>query len=130
MWFRGCGQWSEEGGEWFADIKEIVGSILTVVGCEVCDAHRVVHGFGDIGGCQRAILRVLSVAIAAAPDLPAANTATGQQVGEAVGPVIASGTGGPTGARITDAGFAAHFAGDQQQCLVEQTAFVQVGNQC
>ncbi len=69
------------------------------------------------------------VTVAGAEDLPATDSAAGEQVGETVRPVIAAGACNAPRARIADPRFAAHLARDQHQRLIDQAARSEVLDQ-
>ena len=69
-------------------LLQVVGAILVVGRGEIVDAHRVVDGFGDVGWRDPLVGRVAGVLVAGAVGLSALNASTGEQVGEAVCPVV------------------------------------------
>lgn len=117
---------AKEVEEWATFFEEVVGPAEGVGGLQIRDAHRVVDGFRDVSGAHWGRVGVGCVFVGAAEDASALNAASGHEDAHAGGPVVASGSGLSSGAGIADEGFAAHFARDKDEGLVEEVAVGEV----
>ena len=122
----GGGELAEEVEEGASFFEEVVGAAEGVGGFQIGYAHRVVDGFGHVGGAYGGGVGVGGVFVGAAEDASALDAASGHEDAHAGGPVVASGSGLSSGAGVADEGFAAHFARDEHEGLVEEVAVGQV----
>ena len=121
---------SEEVVEWFAFGHQLVWPPLSVMCLQVVDAHCVEDGVSDVCGCRWLVGRVFTEFIGGTVNRSAGDSTSSHQVGQAMSPVVSSGTIDSAAARIPDAWFASHFTGDHQQCFIQQTGVSQVFDQC
>jgi len=87
---------TKEGVDRSAFVEQMIGSAKRIGGLQNVHSDRFVNSLCDIGGGNRVFCRVFSVAIGGAEGLSATDPATSQQNTLAVGPVVPSGTAGPT----------------------------------
>src|SRR5262245_36453383 len=88
----------------------------------------MIDGRRQVGGRRRVARRFGGVAVAGAVDRAAADAGAGEDRGEDSSPVVAAITAcaGPADDRLADARRAPHFAGPDNEGLVEQAAIVEI----
>ena len=103
---------------------------MFVGGLQVANSHRVVNCVSHIGGSDRVVFGILAESIAGTERLASLNSAAGEQVRQAVSPVIATCTFDSAGSRIANLWRTSHFTRDHEKCLIQQLFLRQIFNQC
>jgi len=94
------------------------------------DAEVLEDGGGEVGRADGFISDVATVGGGGAVDLASADTSTGDEGGEGVGPVVATGDGGRIVLdELADLGCAAEFTDDRDESVFEESPIVEVGEE-